>query len=112
MDFMPLVTPQMGALTGVNARGAAGLAAKSMGIDLADPYGISDLTSQVMSNLKEQGFEGVDAETVKSVVANYKAQQGAAGLVTKATDPVILPMPYVTPSDFSAQYPQPLDPTG
>ncbi len=33
------------------------------------------------------------------------------GLVTKATDPVILPQPFVAPTDFAAQYPQPLDPT-
>ena len=29
----------------------------------------------------------------------------------KTTDPVILPQPYSSPADFSAQYPQPLDPT-
>ena len=31
--------------------------------------------------------------------------------VKRATDPVILPQPYVKPADFAAQYPQPLDPT-
>jgi hypothetical protein len=31
--------------------------------------------------------------------------------VQRATDPVILPQPYVTPTDFAAQYPTPLDPT-
>jgi hypothetical protein len=31
--------------------------------------------------------------------------------VARATDPVILPQPYVAPTDFAAQYPQPLDPT-
>jgi hypothetical protein len=30
---------------------------------------------------------------------------------TKTTDPVILPQPYSQPDDFTAQYPQPLDPT-
>ena len=108
--FMPLVAPNMLPVRGASARDAAGLAAKSMGIDLGDPYGINDLTNQVMENLKSQGLD-VDESTVKSVVANYKAQQGLAGLVTKATDPLILPQPYVTPADFSAQYPQPLDPT-
>src|SRR3990167_4407848 len=32
-------------------------------------------------------------------------------VVTRATDPLILPQPYVQPGDFAAQYPQPLDPT-
>lgn len=32
------------------------------------------------------------------------------GLVEKATDPVLRPFPYVTPSDFAAQYPTPLNP--
>ena len=31
--------------------------------------------------------------------------------VVKATDPVILPQPYVQPTDFAAQYPTPLDTT-
>ena len=31
--------------------------------------------------------------------------------VARSVDPVILPQPYVTPSDFSAQYPTPLDTT-
>jgi len=31
--------------------------------------------------------------------------------VERATDPVLLPQPYVQPGDFDAQYPQPLDPT-
>lgn len=29
----------------------------------------------------------------------------------RATDPLVLPQPYVTPADFAAQYPQPLDTT-
>ena len=33
------------------------------------------------------------------------------GEVFRATDPVILPQPYASPSDFAAQYPTPLDPT-
>lgn len=32
-------------------------------------------------------------------------------LVARTTDPVILPQPYAAPADFTAQYPQPLDPT-
>ena len=31
--------------------------------------------------------------------------------IQRAVDPVILPQPYVQPGDFTAQYPQPLDPT-
>lgn len=31
--------------------------------------------------------------------------------VARTTDPVILPQPYSQPADFTAQYPQPLDPT-
>jgi hypothetical protein len=36
---------------------------------------------------------------------------GEVDVVERATDPVVLPQPYVTPADFTAQYPQPLDPT-
>lgn len=32
-------------------------------------------------------------------------------VITRATDPVISPQPYVAPADFAAQYPTPLDPT-
>lgn len=32
-------------------------------------------------------------------------------VVQKATDPLTYPQPYVTPGDFAAQYPTPLDPT-
>ena len=32
-------------------------------------------------------------------------------IVSRATDPVILPQPYASPSDFAAQYPTPLDTT-
>src|SRR5512139_1335610 len=41
---------------------------------------------------------GTDAEVEKAFVA-------------KSTDPVILPQPYVQPTDFAAQYPTPLDTT-
>lgn len=37
--------------------------------------------------------------------------EGKEGFVAKAIDPVILPQPYVTPGDFAAQFPQPLDTT-
>ncbi len=38
-------------------------------------------------------------------------QTAEVAVVERATDPVVLPQPYVTPGDFTAQYPQPLDPT-
>lgn len=48
---------------------------------------------------------GEDAKVTKSFVA------GQPELVQMATDPVILPQPYVQPTDFTAQYPVPLDTT-
>lgn len=59
------------------------------------------LTDQVMENLKAQGVEGVSAEVVKSMAEQALRSQ----LVEKATDPVILPQPFVAPTDFAAQYP-------
>ncbi|KKL51026.1 hypothetical protein LCGC14_2299620 [marine sediment metagenome] len=35
---------------------------------------------------------------------------GKSAFVSRTTDPVILPQPYASPADFSAQYPTPLDP--
>jgi hypothetical protein len=35
----------------------------------------------------------------------------AGELQARATDPLVLPQPYSTPADFTAQYPQPLDTT-
>lgn len=35
----------------------------------------------------------------------------AGSFVSRAVDPLILPQPYSQPGDFTAQYPQPLDPT-
>ena len=40
---------------------------------------------------------------------NFYNVEGTNGMVTRSTDPVILPQPYVTPSDFAAQYPTPLN---
>lgn len=37
--------------------------------------------------------------------------EGGGSFVSKATDPNILPQPYVQPADFAAQYPTPLDTT-
>ena len=48
---------------------------------------------------------GEDAGLKKSFVA------GTPDLVTKATDPMILPQPYSQIHDFAAEYPTPLDPT-
>jgi hypothetical protein len=36
---------------------------------------------------------------------------GNTAFVAQTTDPLILPQPYVSPADFAAQYPTPLDPT-
>lgn len=47
---------------------------------------------------------GADAALEKSFVAETP-------VVQRSTDPVILPQPYVQPTAFDAQYPQPLDPT-
>lgn len=45
-------------------------------------------------------------------VLNLGADRGQEpAFVGKTTDPVILPQPYSSPADFSAQYPQPLDTT-
>jgi hypothetical protein len=43
-------------------------------------------------------------------VLDMAAGNGGA-FVSRATDPVILPQPYASPADFTAQYPIPLDPT-
>ena len=49
---------------------------------------------------------------MSDVVLNLGADaQAEPAFVQKSTDPVILPQPYVQPTDFTAQYPQPLDPT-
>lgn len=37
--------------------------------------------------------------------------EGGPAFVSRSTDPLILPQPYVQPGDFAAQYPQPLNPT-
>jgi len=60
---------------------------------------MSDLSGEKVLNL------GADAQKEKSFIASTEA-----GVVTRATDPVISPT-YSTPGDFAAQYPQPLDPT-
>src|SRR4030043_1446760 len=55
------------------------------------------ISGELVKNLGEGGGEAFVA--------------GNPELVTKATDPLILPQPYVQPTDFAAQYPQPLDTT-
>ena len=49
-----------------------------------------------------QGETGLNLETGRSM---------EAAEIQRTTDPVILPQPYASPADFSAQYPTPLDPT-
>lgn len=49
---------------------------------------------------------------MSDVVLNLGADANVEkAFVTKTTDPVILPQPYVQPTDFTAQYPTPLDTT-
>ena len=107
-----LEIPQVASyMQGITAKSAARLTAEAAGFNFKDPYGTSSLADQVMANLKAQGIEA-DPALVKSLVAS--AQQAGLvgkGLVTKATDPVISPQPYVAPVDFGGQYPIPLDPT-
>jgi hypothetical protein len=50
---------------------------------------------------------GADAKVEKS----FEPGQPAPLLVQRTTDPLILPQPYVQPTDFAAQYPTPLDTT-
>ncbi len=109
MDDNFIQVPQVMQLKGMSASDASKLALKSTGINLDDPYGVEQLSKKVEASLKSQGIEA-DATLVRSMAAQV-LKSGMSGLVEKATDPVILPQPYVTPTDFSAQYPQPLDPT-
>ncbi len=109
MDDNFIQVPQVMQLKGMSASDASKLALKSTGINLDDPYGVEQLSKKVEASLKSQGIEA-DAALVRSMAAQV-LKSGMSGLVEKATDPVILPQPYVTPTDFSAQYPQPLDPT-
>lgn len=96
-------------MPGVGASVAARLAMKSAGVNPDDPYGIENSVSEVMKSLESQGIK-TDRDYVRGLVREAVGKSGS-GLVQKATDPVILPQPYVTPTDFSGQYPQPLDPT-
>jgi hypothetical protein len=52
----------------------------------------------------------ISADIVGEKVLNLGGD-GDPAFVARATDPVILPQPYVTPGDFAAQFPQPLDTT-
>lgn len=92
---------------GMNASGAANLALKSMGYAPTTKSSIDDVARGVMENLAAQGIKA-NPDLVRSLTA--QALQNKS-LVLKATDPVISPQPYVSPVDFTAQYPQPLDPT-
>ena len=98
-----LTVPQVMPLPVMKAGDAARLATKSsVPAGQHDDCHTDEVVKQVIANLKSQGYEDVDEAMVKSL---------ASKMVTKATDPVITPQPYVAPTDFAAQYPQPLDPT-
>ena len=103
--------PQMMPTQGIGAGDAARLTMKSAGLDVQDPMGIQRMTADVMADLKSQGVNA-DPNLVRMLSEQaLKSQVGGQGLVTKATDPLILPQPYVSPTDFTSQYPVPLDPT-
>ena len=90
---------------------------------------IDEIVAKAIADVREaKGGEGLTAQEMqqvaKSLSASLNAPPDAAqlqtdlemaqikGLVEKTqTDPNILPQPYVQPSTFTDQYPQPLDPT-
>jgi len=85
-----LTVPQVLPVAGMSANDAARLFAKSAGVNLNDPYGADEITKQVLKNLNAQGFEA-DPLLVKSMTEHILKSKGLdGGLVTKATDPVIL----------------------
>ena len=99
-----LSVPQVMMLKGIGAGDAARLAAKSQGVNLEDPYGVAEVSQQVIANLQAQGITP-DPALVKSMAEQVLKSGLAGNLITKATDPVILPQPYVAPTDFAGQYP-------
>lgn len=114
MDVNQLImTPQLMPVQGITAGVAARATMKSQGVNLEDPYGANALVDQVFANLKAQGIDtnSLSRDVVKSLAQDALKLMPGGGLIQKATDPVILPQPYVQPVDFQAQYPQPLDPT-
>lgn len=50
----------------------------------------------------------IEGQTVLNLGGDAGAERA---FVTRAADPVIAPQPYVSPADFAAQFPQPLDTT-
>lgn len=68
----------------------------------------AQVTPPVHPNVVKQWMEqmGLPEEVVKAAVEQHTA------LYTKTvTDPLVLLQPYTQPTDFTAQYPQPLDPS-
>lgn len=114
LDQNTINVPSELPVAGMGAGQAARLAMKSQFPGYEDTTTVrSDveldtLTNDVLTSLAEQGIEA-DATLVKSLAA--QALKSQVGMVTKAVDPVVLPQPYVSPTDFAAQYPTPLDPT-
>jgi len=51
----------------------------------------------------------ISGEKVLDLGAGGGRASFESGLIQRATDPVILPQPYVTPTDFAAQFPTPLN---
>lgn len=62
-------------------------------------------------------FPNQNLDLANEVVLNLRPGDGASfkandpEMIARAVDPVTLPQPYVTPGDFAAQYPTPLDTT-
>lgn len=73
---------------------------------VADPSKVA--MKAALDSLEKSG--GVDVTTLNML--REKAGLVNDGLIQKTeTDPIVLLQPYTQPDDFSAQYPQPLDPT-
>lgn len=92
----------------LNRQNAKNLAQAS--VNVVDPAtgqpmiaGPEAVEAQVKAALAGLGELGISAEAIEEVTKS---------LVEKTTtDPVVLLQPYSQPGDFTAQYPQPLDPT-
>lgn len=87
-------------------KSASDLAAAS--INVIDPA-----TGQpVGAGLTEEALKAALAGLTEQGISEEAIAEVAKSLVEKTvTDPVVLLQPYTQPADFTAQYPQPLDPT-
>lgn len=74
---------------------------------------INDIVAKAVANVREaKGGEDLTESEISLVAKALSEEMKKGDLVEKTqTDPNILPQPYVQPTQFTAQYPQPLDPT-